>query len=138
VQTPATPSALEIFVLVYVFSYGLDKIRELLQTDSPRFSDKCKLFFSKIMNSLDVAAILSIAVALGFRLSPRKEHQQVARLIYCVNTIYWYVKLLEFLIINKYTGPLIIIASRMVRQRTCSAMFTASVSTVNLVHVRYL
>jgi transient receptor potential cation channel subfamily M protein 3 len=39
--------------------------------------------------------------------------KKVVRLIYCVNTIYWTAKLMEFLVINKYTGPLIIIASRM-------------------------
>jgi len=115
IQTPVTPSALEIFVLVYIFTYGLDKCRELLQTDSSRFPDKCKIFFSKIMNTLDVVFILSMTVAFGFRLSPYKENHQVARILYCINTIYWYVKLLEFLIINKYTGLLIIIASRMVR-----------------------
>lgn len=114
VKTPSKPSIFEIFFLVYVFSYGLDKFRELLQTDSPRFSGKIKIFFAKIINSLDVISILTIIVALGFRLSSYQENHKVARLIYCVNTIFWYVKLLEFLIINKYTGPLIIIASRMV------------------------
>ena len=89
----------------------------MLQTDSPRFSSKIKIFFSKVMNTLDVCFIGSIIVALGFRLSPEKDNQKVARILYCVNTIYWFVKLLEFLLINKYTGPLIIIASRMVATR---------------------
>ncbi len=65
------------------------------------------------MNSLDIFFIITILIALGFRLSPIKENQQVARILYCVNTIYWYVKLLEILLINNRTGPLIIIASRM-------------------------
>ena len=114
VQTPRKISYPEIFVLVYVFTYGLDKIRELLQTDTPRFSGKIKIFFSKVMNSLDMFFICSIIVALGFRLSKIEEHRKVARILYCVNTIYWYVKFMEFFLINKYTGPLIIIASRMV------------------------
>ncbi len=63
-------------------------------------------------------------MALAFRISPFKEEilkhspnydsKAIARLIYCVNTIYWIVKLMEFLLINKYTGILIIIASKMV------------------------
>jgi len=155
VRTPEYPSWTEIFVLVYIFSYGIDKIRELLQTDSPRFSGKIKIFFSKIMNSLDVFFICSIILALVFRIIPNffKDPKypynntaalnnsttnetisnltsnvldrvassndieislkSVARLIYCVNTIFWTSKLMEFLVINKYTGPLIIIASRM-------------------------
>lgn len=114
VKTPKNPSISEIFVLVYVFSYGLDKIRDLIQTDSTRFSGKIKIFFSNVMNVLDAVFIISIIIALCFRLSCIEENLKIARLIYCINTIYWYVKLMEFLIINKYTGPLIIIASRMV------------------------
>lgn len=67
------------------------------------------------MNTLDIIFILSIVAALVFRLVPHAELQKVARLIYCVNTIYWIIKLFEFLLINKYAGVLIIIASRMVR-----------------------
>ncbi|RNA34634.1 transient receptor potential cation channel trpm isoform X3 [Brachionus plicatilis] len=55
----------------------------------------------------------SILIALSFRVSNVKQLQVTARLIYCVNTIYWVIKLMEFLLINKYVGPLIIIASRM-------------------------
>lgn len=113
VETPSKPSIWEIFFLVYIFSYGLDKIRELFQTDSPRFYSKIKIFFSNKINTLDIVFILSICVALAFRLASFTDHNKLARIIYCVNTIYWFTKLLEYLIINKYTGPLIIIASRM-------------------------
>ena len=114
VKTPKRPSYPEIFVLVYLFTYGLDKVRELLQTDSTRFSGKIKIFFSNIMNSLDAFFILTIMASLFYRFSSFDDDIKTARLLYCVNTIYWYIKLLEYLIINKYTGPLIIIASRMV------------------------
>ena len=97
---------------------------KLLQTDSSRFSGKIKIFFSKVMNVLDLLFITTIVVALLFRISPFKEQilkhspnydsKAIARLIYCVNTIFWIVKLMEFLLINKYTGILIIIASKMV------------------------
>lgn len=113
VKTPPTPSAPEIVVLVYVFSFGFDKIREILQTDSPRFSGKLRVFFSKIMNVMDLFFISTFIIALGFRLSTLENASIVARLIYCVNSIYWCVRLLEFLLINKYVGVLIIIASKM-------------------------
>ena len=114
IKTPKRPSYVEIFVLVYLFTYGLDKVRELLQTDSTRISGKIKIFFSNIMNSLDAFFILTVIASLFYRFSCFDDDIKTARLLYCVNTIYWYVKLLDYLIINKYTGPLIIIASRMV------------------------
>ena len=66
------------------------------------------------MNTADCIFILTTVIALPFRLSDSHKNVIIARLIYCINSIYWYIKLLEFLIINKYAGPLIIIASRMV------------------------
>lgn len=113
IKTPPKPSVPEIFFLIYIFTYGLDKLRELLQADSPRFSGKIKVFFSKIMNLLDVFFIATVAVAIVFRFQKADSSQKIARLIYCVNTIYWIIKLMELLLINKYIGPLIIIASRM-------------------------
>lgn len=75
------------------------------------------------MNCLDMLFILSILVALVFRLIPVVYLQKVARIIYCVNTIYWIIKLFEFLLINKYAGVLIIIASRMVFWLCCLFCF---------------
>jgi hypothetical protein len=66
------------------------------------------------MNTADCIFILTTVFALPFRLSDNNRNLIIARLIYCVISIYWYIKLLEFLIINKHAGPLIIIASRMV------------------------
>jgi hypothetical protein len=114
VKTPVSPSPSEIFVFVYLFTYGLDKIRQLFQIESPRFAGKLKIYFSRRLNTYDILFILSIIVAMGFRLSPVLFHHKIARLIYCVNTIYWIVKLMEFLLIKKRIGTLIIIASRMV------------------------
>lgn len=63
---------------------------------------------------MDCVFILTVLIAVPFRVLGDIRYRVIARLIYCVNSIYWYIKLLEFLIINKYVGPLIIIASRMV------------------------
>lgn len=89
-------------------------ILKLLQTDSPRFSGKLKVFLSKVLNVMDCTFIFTFVIALGFRVTGEDNHRIIARLIYCINTIYWYIKLNEFLLINKYVGPLIIIASKMV------------------------
>jgi hypothetical protein len=72
------------------------------------------VFFSKVLNVMDCTFITTFMIALGFRFTGDDNHRIIARLIYCINTIYWYIKLNEFLLINKYVGPLIIIASKMV------------------------
>ena len=114
VKTPPTPSYSEMFVLVYIFTYGFDKLRELVQINASRVSIKMKIFFSKVTNILDMFFIGTVFVAIGFRLSVNDD-VKVGRLIYCVNTIYWYVQSMEYVIVNKNTGPLLIISSKMVK-----------------------
>ena len=101
-----------------------------MQTDSPRFSGKIKIFVSKVMNTLDMIFIVIMIIALVFRLSPFEGHLMMARLLYCINTIYWIIKLMEFLLINKYTGPLIIIASRMVSYKRFCIKFLGIILTL--------
>ena len=66
------------------------------------------------MNLLDLFFVMTMVISFSFRLSEVKEHQIIGRILYCINTIFWVAKLMELVLINKYTGPLIIIASRMV------------------------
>lgn len=73
-----------------------------------------KIFFVTAMNLLDLFFVATMVISFSFRLSEVKEHQIIGRILYCINTIFWVAKLMEFVLINKYTGPLIIIASRMV------------------------
>ena len=76
-------------------------------------------FLTERLNIFDALSIVSLIVALFFRLSCDDEDIKLARLIYCINTIFWNVKSMEYLIINRHTGPLIIIASRMVINFIC-------------------
>ena len=89
IKTPKRLSYVEIFVLVYLSTYSVDKIRQLFETDSVRIMDKIKIFFSNIMNLLDTLFLVSVVIAFYFRFSCLDERIKIARLIYCVNTIYW-------------------------------------------------
>jgi hypothetical protein len=53
-------------------------------------------------------------IAVGLRCLQNEIDLLTTRLIYCVNSIYWVIKLMELLLVNSQTGTLIIIASKMV------------------------
>lgn len=55
-------------------------------------------------NPCDAAAIIFFQIGLALRL--RHSTLDVGRVIYCVDCIYWYLRILNILGVNKYFGML--------------------------------
>lgn len=53
-------------------------------------------------NPCDAAAITFFLIGLSLRFQPAYMH--VGRVIYCVDSIYWYLRILNILGVNKYLG----------------------------------
>lgn len=64
-------------------------------------------------NPCDAAAIIFFLIGLCLRL--RLSSMQVGRLIFCVDIIYWYLRILNILGVNKYLGPLVTMMGKMVK-----------------------
>lgn len=53
-------------------------------------------------NPCDALAIIFFLIGLSLRFQP--AHMAVGRVIYCVDSIYWYLRILNILGVNKYLG----------------------------------
>lgn len=53
-------------------------------------------------NPTDASAIIFFLIGLSLRFQP--TYHQVGRVIYCVDSIYWYLRILNILGVNKYLG----------------------------------
>jgi len=53
-------------------------------------------------NPCDGAAIILFVIGLAFRF--RETTMDIGRVIYCVDSIYWYLRILNILGVNKYLG----------------------------------
>lgn len=53
-------------------------------------------------NPCDGVAIITFAIGVGLRFQPAV--MDYGRVIYCVNSIYWYLRILNILGVNKYLG----------------------------------
>lgn len=53
-------------------------------------------------NPCDGAAIILFLIGLSLRFRPAT--QDIGRVIYCVDSIYWYLRILNILGVNKYLG----------------------------------
>lgn len=57
-------------------------------------------------NPCDGAAIILFLIGLSLRFRPAT--QDIGRVIYCVDSIYWYLRILNILGVNKYLGNVLL------------------------------
>ncbi|XP_028748564.1 transient receptor potential cation channel subfamily M member 7 isoform X2 [Peromyscus leucopus] len=122
VQMEQLPSVQEWIVIAYIFTYAIEKVREVFMSEAGKISQKIKVWFSDYFNVSDTIAIVSFFIGFGLRFGAKwnfmnayDNHVFVAgRLIYCLNIIFWYVRLLDFLAVNQQAGPYVMMIGKMV------------------------
>lgn len=86
-------------------------------SEAGKIGQKIKVWFSDYFNISDFAAIVSFFVGFGLRFGTYEEGVFVAgRIVYCLNIIFWYVRLLDILAVNQQAGPYVMMIGKMVRR----------------------
>lgn len=75
---------------------------------------KVKVWLQEYWNITDLMAILIFSIGMVLRLQ-EPPLMSYGRVIYCVNIIYWYIRLLDIFGVNKYLGPYVMMIGKMVR-----------------------
>ncbi|XP_047678057.1 transient receptor potential cation channel subfamily M member 7 isoform X2 [Tachysurus fulvidraco] len=113
VKLPSFPSPQEWAVILYIFTSAIEKIREMFMSEGGKITQKIKVWFSDYFNTSDFIAIVMFVVGFGLRFG--SENAAIAgRTVYCLNIIFWYVRLLDFLAVNQHAGPYVMMISKMV------------------------
>lgn len=87
---------------------------------------KVKVWLQEYWNITDLMAILIFSVGMVLRLQ-EPPLMSYGRVIYCVNIIYWYIRLLDIFGVNKYLGPYVMMIGKMVRRgRGCDVCMCVS------------
>ncbi|XP_012260882.2 transient receptor potential cation channel trpm isoform X3 [Athalia rosae] len=113
VRMSHTPSWAEIYSIAYICTLGCEKIREIVSSEPATLSHKFSVWAWNMWNPCDAAAILFFQIGLILRL--RLSSMETGRVIYCVDCIYWYLRILNILGVNKYLGPLVTMMGKMVK-----------------------
>ncbi|XP_060055682.1 transient receptor potential cation channel subfamily M member 3 isoform X3 [Erinaceus europaeus] len=106
------PSTQEWIVISYVFTLGIEKMREILMSEPGKLLQKVKVWLQEYWNVTDLIAILLFSVGMILRLQDQPFRSD-GRVIYCVNIIYWYIRLLDIFGVNKYLGPYVMMIGKM-------------------------
>ena len=101
------PSLAEIYAIAYICTLGCEKLREIATAEPATLSHKFSVWAWNMWNPCDAAAIIFFQIGLALRL--RSSSHDVGRVMYCVDCIYWYLRILNILGVNKYFGMLNVI-----------------------------
>uniref|UniRef100_UPI0009B3E998 transient receptor potential cation channel subfamily M member 7-like n=1 Tax=Monopterus albus TaxID=43700 RepID=UPI0009B3E998 len=113
VKIPEWPSPQEWVVILYIFTSAIEKIREMFMSEAGKISQKVKVWFSDYFNVSDFLALVSFFIGFGLRLAGGDAFVP-GRTVYCLNIIFWYVRLLDILAVNQQAGPYVMMIAKMV------------------------
>ncbi|XP_059809118.1 transient receptor potential cation channel subfamily M member 7 isoform X2 [Hypanus sabinus] len=113
VRMEESPSVQEWIVISFIFTLAIEKIREIFMSEAGKISQKIKVYFSDYFNITDTLAIVLFFVGFGLRFGSGQV-KNAGRTMYCLNIIFWYVRLLDFLAVNQHAGPYVTMIGKMV------------------------
>lgn len=108
-----TPTWQEYLGISFILTLGCEKAREFISSEPDTVGNKFAVWTWNMWNPCDAAAIIFFMIGLILRL--RTDTMDVGRVMYCVDSIYWYLRILNILGVNKYLGPLVTMMGKMVK-----------------------
>uniref|UniRef100_A0A8B9SAD1 Transient receptor potential cation channel subfamily M member 3 n=1 Tax=Apteryx owenii TaxID=8824 RepID=A0A8B9SAD1_APTOW len=106
------PSVQEWIVISYIVTLALEKVREILMSEPGKLSQKVKVWLQEYWNITDLVAILVFMIGAILRLQ-KQPYMGYGRVIYCVDIIFWYIRVLDIFGVNKYLGPYVMMIGKM-------------------------
>ncbi|KAK5867377.1 hypothetical protein PBY51_011876 [Eleginops maclovinus] len=106
------PSLQEWTVIAYILTLGSEKIRQILMSEPGKLKQKISVWLEEYWNITDLAAICTFLLALMLRLQ-NEPYLGYGRVIYCIDIIFWYIRVLDIFGVNKYLGPYVMMIGKM-------------------------
>ncbi|NXF79553.1 TRPM6 protein, partial [Sclerurus mexicanus] len=106
------PSVQEWLVIIYIFTTAIEKVREVFISEPGKFCQKVKVWIYEYWNFTDSIAIILFMIGFGLRWS-NPPFQTAGRLLYCLDIIFWYTRLLDLFAVNQHAGPYLTMIGKM-------------------------
>nr|XP_020864229.1 transient receptor potential cation channel subfamily M member 6 isoform X3 [Phascolarctos cinereus] len=112
VEMQPRPTVQEWLVIIYIFTTAIEKVREIFISEPGKFIQKVKVWINEYWNLIETIAISLFTIGFGLRWADPPT-QTAGRLIYCIDIIFWYSRLLDFLAVNQHAGPYLTMIGKM-------------------------
>ncbi|KAI9554622.1 hypothetical protein GHT06_019895 [Daphnia sinensis] len=114
IRTPPTPEWNECYVILHMASFGGEKVREILASEPVKLSHKISVWASSVWNCCDAFFVIEFFIAMIFRL--QKDTLEIGHVLYCLNIVFWYIRILRILQVSKFLGPFVTMIGRMLEK----------------------
>ncbi|XP_061624591.1 transient receptor potential cation channel subfamily M member 6 isoform X4 [Phyllopteryx taeniolatus] len=106
------PGVQEWLVILYILTTAVEKTREVLMSEPRKLSQKLKIWFSEYWNLSDFIAI--VLFLFGFVMRWHADPFRTAgRIAYCLDIIFWFVRVMDLLAVNQHAGPYLTMITKM-------------------------
>ncbi|NXD05391.1 TRPM6 protein, partial [Certhia familiaris] len=112
VKMEPRPSVQEWLVITYIFTTAIEKVREVFISEPGKFCQKVKVWIYEYWNFTDSVAIILFVIGFGLRWSSPPV-QTAGRVLYCLDIIFWYTRLLDLFAVNQHAGPYLTMIGKM-------------------------
>ncbi|KAG5193386.1 hypothetical protein MJG53_019494 [Ovis ammon polii x Ovis aries] len=89
------------------------ELKKILMSEPGKLSQKIKVWLQEYWNITDLVAISMFMIGAILRLQ-KQPYMGYSRVIYCVDIIFWYIRVLDIFGVNKYLGPYVMMIGKMV------------------------
>ncbi|XP_050407123.1 transient receptor potential cation channel subfamily M member 1 isoform X2 [Patella vulgata] len=103
-------------VCFWVFTIACEEIRQIYNSDTDTVRLKIKTYWSDSWNKLDIFTLVLFIIGIILRIIPDAYTFEAARVILCLNLVFFYFRMLHIFFVNKHLGPKIQMISKMVRK----------------------
>ncbi|KAF3688807.1 Transient receptor potential cation channel subfamily M member 1 Melastatin-1 [Channa argus] len=112
VKMERIPSIQEWTVIAYILTLGTEKVRQILMSEPGKLKQKISVWLEDYWNITDLVAISTFLLGLMLRLQ-HEPYMGYGRVIYCIDIIFWYIRVLDIFGVNKYLGPYVMMIGKM-------------------------
>ncbi|KAL0607095.1 Transient receptor potential cation channel subfamily M member 6 [Plecturocebus cupreus] len=112
VEMQPQPSVQEWLVSIYIFTNAIERVREICISEPGKFTQKVRVWISEYWNLVESVAIGLFSAGFVLRWGNPPFHT-AGRLIYCIDIIFWFSRLLDFFAVNQHTGPYVTMIAKM-------------------------
>lgn len=88
---------------------------QILMSEPGKLKQKISVWLEDYWNITDLVAISVFLLGLLLRLQ-NDPSMGYGRVIYCVDIIFWYIRVLDIFGVNKYLGPYVMMIGKMVHR----------------------
>ncbi|XP_041650642.1 transient receptor potential cation channel subfamily M member 1 [Cheilinus undulatus] len=106
------PSIQEWTVIAYILTLATEKVRQILMSEPGKLKQKISVWLEEYWNITDLVAISTFLIGLMLRLQ-HEPYMGYGRVIYCIDIIFWYIRVLDIFGVNKYLGPYVMMIGKM-------------------------